>query len=97
MDDIKRDPFEEYIKQTEPAKKSLYTYSMEKGKQDIDPSKQDIEISDSVTNKTKQHIQRLFEEFEYERFFGRTEVMDILKITASPASGTAALQGDLSR
>ena len=48
--------------------------------------KQDIQIPDPVTNKTKQHIQQLFEEFGYERFFGRTEVMNILQITASPAS-----------
>ena len=64
-------------------------------KQDIDTSKQDIEIPDSVTNKTKQHIQRLFEEFEYERFFGRTEVMHILKITASPASALIKKMLDL--
>ncbi len=64
-------------------------------KQDIDSSKLDIEIPDSVTNKTKQHIQRLFEEFEYERFFGRTEVMNILKITASPASALIKKMLDL--
>ena len=64
-------------------------------KQDIDTSKQDIEIPDSVTNKTKQHIQRLFKEFEYERFFGRTEVMHILKITASPASALIKKMLDL--
>ena len=52
-------------------------------------------MPDSVTNKTKQHIQRLFEEFEYERFFGRTEVMNILKITASPASALIKKMLDL--
>ena len=55
-------------------------------KQDIGTEKQDIDVPASVTNKTKQHIQLLFEEFGYERFFGRTEVMSILQITASPAS-----------
>lgn len=34
----------------------------------------------------KQHIQRLFSAFGYDRFFGRTEVMSELEITASPAS-----------
>lgn len=34
----------------------------------------------------KQHIQRLFSAFGYDRFFGRTEVMNELEITASPAS-----------
>ena len=37
-------------------------------------------------SKTRQHIQVLFEGFGYERFFGRTEVMIELSITASPAS-----------
>lgn len=56
------------------------------GKQDIGTEKQDIDIPDSVTHKTKKHIQLLFEELGYEQFFGRTEVMSILQITASPAS-----------
>ena len=34
----------------------------------------------------KQHIQELFETFGYDQFFGRTEVMKVLSITASPAS-----------
>ena len=67
--------------------KNRYTHiRWEKQKQDIESSKQDIQIPDSITNKTKQHIHQLFEEFGYERFFGRTEVMNILQITASPAS-----------
>ncbi len=55
-------------------------------KQDIGDKKQDIDIPDSITNKTKQHIQMLFNEYGFDRFFGRTEVMDLLQITASPAS-----------
>ena len=55
-------------------------------KQDIEISKQDIQIPDELGNKTKQHIKDLFAEFGYERFFGRTEVMEVLSITASPAS-----------
>ena len=55
-------------------------------KQDIGNEKQDIQIPDELGNKTKQHIKDLFERFGYERFFGRTEVMDVLGITASPAS-----------
>ena len=38
------------------------------------------------SNKTKQHIQILFAEFGNDKFFGRTEVMNMLEITASPAS-----------
>ena len=34
----------------------------------------------------KQDIQKLFETFGYDRFFGRTDVMKVLSITASPAS-----------
>ena len=55
-------------------------------KQDIEMPKQDIQIPDGLGNKTKQHIKDLFAEFGYERFFGRTEVMEVLSITASPAS-----------
>lgn len=43
-------------------------------------------MPESFSNKTKQHIQRLFSAFGYDRFFGRTEVMNELEITASPAS-----------
>ena len=55
-------------------------------KQDIETAKQDIDIAVRVGNKTKSHILVLYEEYGYERYFGRTEVMKVLGITASPAS-----------
>ena len=55
-------------------------------KQDIQPKKQDIVIPESVGGKTKQHILSLFAEFGYDEFFGRGDVMELLNITASPAS-----------
>ena len=55
-------------------------------KQDIQEHKQQIVVSDIINKKTRQHIQVLFERFGYECFFGRTEVMTELFITASPAS-----------
>ena len=55
-------------------------------KQDIQEKKQYIEVADDVSNITRQHIQVLFEKFRYDQFFGRTEVMSELSITASPAS-----------
>ncbi|MBQ7562830.1 MAG: hypothetical protein IJT16_02440 [Lachnospiraceae bacterium] len=55
---------------------------IEDEKQDIEMLKQDIKIPDELGNKTKQHIKDLFAEFGYERFFGRTEVMEVLSITA---------------
>ena len=55
-------------------------------KQDIQENKQQIAVSDIINKKTRQHIQVLFERFGYECFFGRTEVMTELSITASPAS-----------
>ena len=55
-------------------------------KQDIETPKQDIEIPESFSNKTKQNIRILFSRFGYDKFFGRTEVMNLLEITASPAS-----------
>ena len=48
--------------------------------------KQDIEIPEAFSNKTKQHIHILYAEFGNDKFFGRTEVMNMLEITASPAS-----------
>ena len=55
---------------------------IEDEKQDIGIPKQDIQIPDVLGNMTKQHIKDLFAEFGYERFFGRTEVMEVLSITA---------------
>ena len=55
-------------------------------KQDIQENKQQIAVPDIINKKTRQHIQVLFERFGYECFFGRTEVMTELSITASPAS-----------
>lgn len=55
-------------------------------KQDIREQKQDIDITVRVGNKTRNHIQDLYEEYGCERYFGRTEVMKVLGITASPAS-----------
>lgn len=55
-------------------------------KQDIQDAKQDIEIPNELSSKTKQHIRDLFCEFGYDRFFGRSDVQNILGITASPSS-----------
>ena len=75
---------------------------IEKSKQDIQDQKQDIgeneqhiEMPDDVSNKTRQHIQALFERFGYNQFFGRTEVMSVLFITASPASALLKRMLDL--
>ena len=59
---------------------------IETTKQDIEMAKQDIELPNEVSKKTKQHIYDLFNEFGYDSFFGRTEIMNILGITSSPAS-----------
>ena len=55
-------------------------------KQDIQGIKQDIGIPNELSSKTKQHIRDLFCEFGYDRFFGRTDVQNILGLTASPSS-----------
>ncbi len=39
-----------------------------------------------ISAKTAGHIQTLFKEFGYERIFGRSDVMEILGLTATPAS-----------
>jgi len=54
--------------------------------QDIEPKKQDIGMPDGVKPKTKAHIGRLFAAFGHDAVFGRTDVMRILGLTASPAS-----------
>ena len=59
---------------------------IEASKQDIGRQKQDIEIPDHFKPKTKRSILVLFERFGYDQFFGRTRVMEVLNITASPAS-----------
>ena len=55
-------------------------------KQDIHEIKQDIGIPNELSSKTKQHIRDLFCKFGYDRFFGRTDVQNILGLTASPSS-----------
>lgn len=55
-------------------------------KQDIQETKQDIEIPSELSAKTKQHILDLFFEFGFDRFFGRSDVQNIIGITASPSS-----------
>ena len=52
-------------------------------KQDIDDKKQDI---DGFGKVAKRHVQLLFDTFGYDSMFGRKEVMEVLTITASPAS-----------
>ena len=55
-------------------------------KQVIGQTKQDIELPDRLSAKTKKNILALFEHFGFNQFFGRTEVMETLSLTASPAS-----------
>ena len=64
-------------------------------KQDIQPLKQDIELPAEINPRTKQNIYRLFEAFGYDRFFGRTQVMEVLGITASPASALLSKMSSL--
>lgn len=56
------------------------------GKRDIDPANQDIGLPDGLSEKTKRNIRALFAAFGYGKYLGRTEVMEILSLTASPAS-----------
>ena len=55
-------------------------------KQDIKGAKQDIDLPSELTNKTKQHIINLNNAIGFDKCFGRTDVMTILNLTASPAS-----------
>ena len=64
----------------------LEKQDIEPEKQDIQAQKQDIGMPDGVKPKTKAHIGKLFAAFGYDAVFGRTDVMRILGLTASPAS-----------
>ena len=55
-------------------------------KQDIQIQKQNIEMPDGIKPKTKAHIEKLFAAFGHNAVFGRTDVMRILGLTASPAA-----------
>lgn len=63
-----------------------YTKDIQETKQDIQEAKQNIEIQDGLNSKTKQHIRDLFLEFGYDRFLGRSDVQNIIGITAYSAS-----------
>lgn len=64
----------------------LEKQGIEPEKQDIQTQKQDIGMPDGVKSKTKAHIGKLFAAFGHDAVFGRTDVMRILGLTASPAS-----------
>lgn len=68
---------------------------IDESKQDIERQKQDIEIlrkfeyklrNAKHSNKTLKNIGILYEEYGNEKVFGRTNIMETLSITASPAS-----------
>ena len=83
--------FEEDIKQDIAERKQ----DIVEQKQDIAERKQDIEVLEKFelklrntrcSKKTLRNIERLYAEYGNEKIFGRTNVMEILSITASPAS-----------
>lgn len=62
-------------------------------KQDIEPEKQDIGIStlyaenlEGLSRKTINNIEKIYREFFNKEYFGRTDIVNLLGITPSPAS-----------
>ena len=62
-------------------------------KQDIEPEKQDIGIStlyaenlEGLSRKTINNIEKIYREFFNKEYFGRTDIVNFLGITPSPAS-----------
>ena len=55
-------------------------------KQDIGSTKQDIELPVGLSERTGKNILALLDRFGFDQYFGRTEVMDTLSLTSSPAS-----------
>ncbi len=54
--------------------------------QDIGQGKQDIVLPDVLSERTRKNILALLDCFGFDQYFGRTEVMETLSLTASPAS-----------
>lgn len=74
---------------------TLQKQDIDSEKQDIEPNKQDIERRTILSghmreagfsNKTTENTLALFDAFGFNRFFGRTDVMDVLELSPSPAS-----------
>ena len=67
---------------------ALKKQDIESEKQDIQVKKQDIEriVSAGIPKRSATNAVLLFESFGFDRFFGRTEVMELLSLTPSPAS-----------
>lgn len=83
--------FNNYLKQDIGDKKQ----DIEDVKQDIEGKKQDIDIkklfavelsNTSFSMQTLSHIENLYKHFQNKNVFGRSDVMQMLGITASPAS-----------
>ena len=67
---------------------ALKKQDIESEKQDIQDKKQDIEqiVSAGIPKKSATDSVLLFEAFGFDRFFGRTEVMELLSLKPSPGS-----------
>lgn len=55
-------------------------------KPDIEELKQRIQRYEQFSLKTKQHILDVFCRFEYDKFFGRVEIMEVLSLSAASSS-----------
>ena len=55
-------------------------------KPDIEELKQRIQRHEQFSLKTKQHILDVFGKFEYDKFFGRVEIMEVLSLSAASSS-----------
>lgn len=73
----------------------LMKQDIDSEKQDIDPTKQDIDFSCAFTptlekvnfsKRTLKNTEKLYAEYGSEKIFGRSDIMNTLGITASPAS-----------
>ena len=67
---------------------ALKKQDIESEKQDIQDKKQDIDriVNAGIPKKSATNAVLLFEAFGFDHFFGRTEVMELLSLTPSPAS-----------
>lgn len=95
--DFNKQDIEEQKQDIETSKQDIETskQDIETSKQDIETLKQDIEVLDKIefklrntkySNKTLKNIRILYTQYGNEKIFGRSNVMETLSITASPAS-----------
>lgn len=97
MNEFRKDPFEEYIRQVESNKRDKV--NIENAETDIEKQKVNIRnrllsFSDIISEKTINHVLELFSKCGKEEYFGRTIVEDITGLKSTRSSDLIKLLVD---